>query len=159
MLYLIRTFGRRGRSALKVGFANDLDKRLKTYYYHNPYFEIVATRDGELYEEMVMHLYLQSKGYKESILNEWFLDCNDVLTEFHAKKNKMLKSIWKNRNSLFSLSDFKSTKDNSSVIKKRIYEDLRLIYYDEKKAVEIDITWKLEASRKVYRKTKSLYID
>ena len=146
MLYLIRTFGRgKNKTALKVGYSGDLDTRLKSYYHQNPFFEPISVREGELYEEELLHLYLRGLGLKTSFLNEWFLDCNETLTQFHASKLNMQALIWKKRDILFTQKEFKE-KGNS--LRKRIYEDLRLIMYDPKKEINIDREWAREAGKK-----------
>lgn len=151
MLYLIRTFGRT-KTALKVGYASDIKTRMKTYYHHNPYFEIVSTREGTLYDEMVLHLYLQSSNLKLDILNEWFIDDNETIQKFHNIKNRMLKRIWQSRQTLFSLSDFKI---GGNELRKRIYEDLRMIMYkDTESPKEIDKLWKQEFNKTVLKKMR-----
>ena len=44
MLYLIRTFGRRGRSMLKIGYTSDLQKRMENYYHSNLLYERIKRR-------------------------------------------------------------------------------------------------------------------
>lgn len=64
MLYLIRSFGREGKSILKVGYTDDLNRRMSQYFYNNPCFELIATREGdELLEDMIQ-VYLKSLGYQ-----------------------------------------------------------------------------------------------
>jgi len=150
MVYLIRTFGRRN-TALKVGYARNEKERMKTYYHHNPFFETVTFREGELYDEMLLHLYLKSRNLKLGILNEWFLDCDEVIQRFHDRKDKIEKEVWKNRDYLFSISDFKS---GGNILRRKIYEDLRLVYFKPGKEKEIDRLWKQEANKKVIKKMK-----
>ena len=146
MLYLIRTFGRgKDKTALKVGYSGDLDSRLKSYYHQNPFFEPIAIRRGELYEEELTHLYLQGLGLKLSFLNEWFLDCNRTMQEFHASKLNMQALVWRERDKLFTQRDFK---DRGNSLRKRIYEDLRMILYNPNKESTIDKFWKMEAGKK-----------
>lgn len=152
MLYILRTFGRgKNKTALKVGYAENIKERMKTYYHHNPYFEMISEREGNLYEEKVVHLYLQSWGLKLGILNEWFLDVPDTLKLFHTSRERMLKRIWKNRQKLFTIQDFKST---GNEIKRRIYEDLRMTMY---KGISqpIDRLWKQESNKTLLKKMKS----
>ena len=155
MLYLIRTFGRgKDKTALKVGYSGDLDSRLKSYYHQNPFFEPISCREGELYEEELIHLYLRSLGLKLSFLNEWFLDSPETLTEFHASKLKMQAWVWRYRDELFSVKDFKKGGNN---IRRRIYEDLRMTMYEPGKEKEIDIEWRKEAGKKVLKDMRSKF--
>jgi len=152
MLYLIRTFGRgKNKTALKVGYAKNIEERMRTYYHHNPYFELITTREGELYDEMVLHLYLQCSNLKLGILNEWFLDEDEVIQKFHTQKDKMLREIWKHRQDLFSIPDFKTS---GNELRRRIYEDLRMTMYQEDKSKEIDRLWKQELNKTVLKKMK-----
>ena len=139
MIYILRTFGRKNKTALKVGYAGNIKDRMKTYYHHNPYFEMIACREGDLYDETLIHLYLQTWGLKLGILNEWFLDRNWTLQRFHDRKDKMLKRVWRYRQELFSVQDFKK---GGNELKKRIYEDLRMVMWEEKKSKEIDKQWR-----------------
>lgn len=150
MLYLIRTFGRT-KTGLKVGYAKNEKERMKTYYHHNPFFETVTFREGELYDEMLLHLYLKSRNLKLEILNEWFLDCDEVVQRFHDRLEKIKKEVWKNRDSLFQISDFKS---GGNILRRKIYEDLRLVYYESGKEKEIDNLWRQEANKKVLKKMR-----
>ena len=47
MLYLIRSFSRGGKSILKVGYTEDINKRMNQYFYYSPGFELIATREGD----------------------------------------------------------------------------------------------------------------
>lgn len=152
MLYLIRTFGRgKNKTALKVGYAKEIGERLKTYYHHNPFFEFISSRPGELYDELVIHLYLQAGGLKLGILNEWFLDRDEVLQEFHENQSKMLRVIWNNRNTLFSVADFKKS---GNELKRRLYEDLRMTRYKDSDCKEIDKIWKTEMNKELLKKMR-----
>jgi len=148
---MIRTFGRgRGKTALKIGYAENIKERMKTYYHHNPYFEMISSREGTLYDEKLVHLYLRSFGLKLGILNEWFLDTPETLKLFHTGRIKMLKRVWKKRQELFTLQDFKDTGDE---IKRRIYEDLRMTMYNGINQ-PIDILWKREANKVILKKMR-----
>ena len=70
MLYLIRSFGRNNKSALKVGFTDEIKNRVSTYKYHNPFSELISTREGSLLDETRIHTYLRSLGYKLDLLDE-----------------------------------------------------------------------------------------
>ena len=145
MLYLIRTFGRgKNKTALKVGFSGDLDSRLQSYYHQNPFFEPISEREGELYEEELIHLYLRGLGLKTSFLNEWFCDCPETLTQFHASKLKMQALVWRERDRLFTVRDFKK---GGNSLRKQIYEDLRMTRLKPGREKRIDLEWKKEAGK------------
>ena len=102
MIYLIRTFGRgKDKTALKIGFTDNIWARLQHYREHNPFFELISQRPGDEILETKLHLFLTAKGYKEEFLSEWFIDCSGVLELFHATLKKIDKTIWKQRNNLF----------------------------------------------------------
>lgn len=122
-LYLIRTFGRSAnKTALKVGYSSDLKNRIDSYKYHNPFSELIATREGSNLDEARVHTYLKSLGYKLDFLNEWFVDVDDVVQLFHKSFETMNEVIWKNRDNLFTINDFK----NENIMNK-LYEELKLI--------------------------------
>ena len=58
MIYLIRAYGKDGESILKVGFANDLERRMSQYFYYNPLFEFISSREGDEILEKLFHYYL-----------------------------------------------------------------------------------------------------
>jgi len=150
VLYLIRTFGRKNKTALKVGFTDDNKNRSDQYKLHNPLYEPISTREGSLYEEAKIHLFLTALNLKRNILNEWFEDCPDTLTLFHASINKINRTIWNNRSRLFTRADFKSDKN----IKNLIYEELRRIY-KPRNYKQIDREWKIESNQKLLKKMRN----
>lgn len=151
MLYLIRTFGRgKNKTALKIGFTDNIKTRSQSYRVHNPFFEPISERQGNRILEAKLHLFLTALGYKEKFLDEWFLDTPNVLKLFHSKISKINKTIWKNRNSLFSRSDFKGNND----IKCKIYEELRMINHITNPQ-QIDLDWKIESNQKILKRMKS----
>ncbi len=152
MLYLIRTFGRgKDRTALKIGFTDNIKNRSQHYRLHNPFYEQISTREGDLILETKIHLYLTALGYKESFLDEWFVDIPAVLQEFHADIKKIDRTIWKNRNSLFTRADFKG---GGKEIKAKIYESLRMTRII-KHPFQIDSDWKIENNQKLLKKMRS----
>lgn len=150
MLYLIRTFGRGNKTVLKVGFTDDNKNRSIAYKLHNPLYEPISTREGGLYEEAKLHLYLTALNLKRNILNEWFEDCPDTITLFHASIDKINRTIWRNRSRLFTRADFKSEKN----LKNLIYEELRMIYKPSK-YIDIDLEWKRESNQKLLKRMRS----
>lgn len=136
-LYLIRSFGKgSNKTALKVGFTDNLKSRLINYRSQNPFFELISTRQGSELDECRVHLYLTALNYKTNFLNEWFVDCDDILQLFHKSYEKMNEVIWRFRDKLFSLSDIESNN-----IKSKVYEELRLIQSPLKKEKRIDKDW------------------
>ena len=151
MLYLIRTFGRgKDKTALKIGFTDNIKTRFQSYLIHNPFFEQISIREGDRILEAKLHLYLTARGFKAGFLDEWFLDCPEVLSLFHTKISKINKTIWRNRNALFSRADFKGGND----LREKIYEELRMINPGPYKQ-QIDLDWKIESSQKILKKMRS----
>lgn len=152
MLYLIRTFGRgKDKTALKIGFTDNIKTRFQSYLIHNPFFEPVSIREGDRILETKLHLYLTARGFKANFLDEWFLDCPEVLSLFHTKISKINKTIWKSRNALFGRADFKGTGND---LKKKIYEELRMTNPGPYKQ-QIDLDWKIESSQKILKRLRS----
>lgn len=152
MLYLIRTFGRgKDKTALKIGFTDNIKTRFQSYLIHNPFFEPVSIREGDRILETKLHLYLTARGFKASFLDEWFLDCPEVLSLFHTKISKVNKTIWRNRNALFGRADFKGTGND---LKKKIYEELRMTNSGPYKQ-HVDLDWKIESSQKILKRLRS----
>lgn len=152
MLYLIRTFGRgKDKTALKIGFTDNIKTRFQSYLIHNPFFEPVSIREGDIILETKLHLYLTARGFKANFLDEWFVDCPEVLSLFHTKISKINRTIWKHRNALFKRADFKGSGND---LKKKIYEELRMINPGPYKQ-QIDLDWKIESNQKVLKKMRS----
>lgn len=151
MLYLIRTFGRgKNRTALKIGFTDNIKSRFQSYRLHNPFYEQISEREGDRILETKLHLYLTALGYKESFLDEWFVDSSAVLQEFHADILKINRTIWRERNTLFKRADFKGGND----IKCKIYEELRMTRII-KHPKQVDLDWKIESNQKILKRLRS----
>lgn len=146
MLYLIRSFGRNGKSYLKVGFTDNIANRMQQYKIHNPLSELITTRQGEQVEEKLLQLYLDILGYKANFLNEWFIDDFEILQKFHVNIDKKLKKfIWNNRNLVFKISDF------SNKLMRYIFEELRSLFWSGKYTEEIDKQWKFAESQELIK--------
>jgi hypothetical protein len=143
MLYLIRSFGRNNKSALKVGFTDEIKNRVSTYKYHNPFSELISTREGSLLDETRVHTYLRSLRYKLDLLDEWFINCDKVNQLFHKSFETMNKVIWENRNNLFRKDDF--LKEN---IMNELYQELNLLQSPLKELTSIDLEWKNVINKK-----------
>lgn len=155
MLYLVRTHGRGNKTSLKVGFTSDLSRRMSSYREQNPFFELISTRQGDERMEMYLHLYLSALGYKEEFLCEWFRDCPGVLEKFHSTFSKIQKTIWQNRDKVFSEKDILQ-----EGLRLSIYEDLRFLHRgdpDFRMDKEIDKMWKSYSLKKVLKRTKKKY--
>lgn len=151
MIYLIRSFGRNGKSILKVGFTGDLETRKSQYYHSNPLYEFIGYRSGGLIEEKKIQLYLEILGYKYNKLQEWFYDNPEILSLFHSSIDRMDKLIWRNRNTIFSIQDLKKDSDKRL---RDIYESLKNKYGIKYKQ-EIDIQYIFEKSKESYKKLKN----
>lgn len=125
MLYMIRTWGRGGKSMIKIGYTSNLSKRMENYYHSNPFFEKISEREGSLEDEKRLQLYLEVLGYKMGILDEWFVDSPEVQTLFHESKNKISRVLWRYRDSVWKKEDLKQGADQRL---RTIYEDLRKLY-------------------------------
>lgn len=70
MLYLIES-----SNYIKIGYAKDVDKRIKQYETHNPKFNLIDATIGDLTDEAELHRNLKPYKYK----NEWFYFNKDVI--------------------------------------------------------------------------------
>lgn len=121
MLYLIRVYGENNNSILKLGYTSDLKKRLDQYRAHNPFVQVVKTReDGDEYLESLFHRYFYSLGLRYSPegsrLVEWFLDDPRIPELFSLGEEELEDRIWKNREKAFDpekLDSHKLTEDLS----------------------------------------------
>lgn len=107
MIYLIRSYGLRGKSYLKVGFTGNTKKRFDQYFYHNPGCEVVSTREGDETLENLFHLYLKSLGFqykKQGRLDEWFIDTPEIYQIFHISRKDLERKVWGNREKIFDPS-------------------------------------------------------
>ena len=106
MIYLIRSYGKDEQTALKIGFASDLNTRMSQYFYMNPFFEKVSSREGDELLEDLLHYYLYYKGFQYKIdgkLNEWFIDDPEVIKIFDISIEDLEKELWENRDKVFDL--------------------------------------------------------
>jgi hypothetical protein len=42
-IYIIRCYNKEGNDLIKVGYSDHMKERLTTYYYHNPFIDIITT--------------------------------------------------------------------------------------------------------------------
>ena len=154
MLYLIRSFGRGSKSYLKIGFSDNLDNRLRQYRIHNPQFELISLRQGTQEDEMLLHMFLDIKGYRTNFLNEWFIDCPEVLTLFHVSiDNKLKKILWINRTLLFKIDDFCNPQ------KRDLFKNLQKLFYSGKPQNSLDMDWKFAEAREKLKDIKKKDMD
>lgn len=80
MLYLIKEYGKNNKEYLKIGKADNIDKRIQQYNTNCAEFELIDTFEGSLPEENLLHSLLKkykTKGewmeYNEEILLLWKL--------------------------------------------------------------------------------------
>ena len=115
MLYLIRSYGIKGKSILKLGYTDSYERRMSQYFYSNPFFQIVSVREGDDILEKLFHYYLYFLGYQFKIdgkLDEWFIDTPEIYQLFHISQETLEKKIWKHRNEIFNKDKIISPIDN-----------------------------------------------
>ena len=119
MLYLIKSYLQGNHSILKVGYTDNISKRMSQYFSANPGVEPISFREGdELLEDMIQ-LYLTYLGYQYKPggrSNEWFYNVPEVRNIFHISIQELERKLWKIRDNVLDLD-----KDNNL----RIYEYLR----------------------------------
>jgi hypothetical protein len=127
MLYLIKSYGPRGKKIYKVGYTTSLDNRLYNYFSHNPFIELISVREGNEELEKLIHVCLYSLGYKFTKggkLDEWFIgDLSKIQYIFHSTKNYLEKVIWRNRNKAFSIDGIDNINSDSFKLLRRLYKE------------------------------------
>lgn len=80
MLYLIKEYGKNNKEYLKIGKADNINKRIQQYNTNCAEFELIDTFEGSIPEESLLHSFLDKyiiKGewmeYNEEILLLWKL--------------------------------------------------------------------------------------
>lgn len=139
MLYLIRSYGPGGKKIYKVGYTGFIKKRLNQYFNHNPFIELISTREGDEELETLIHVCLYSLGYKFQIhgrLNEWFCgDLSKIQYIFHSTKKyleKILKKIKTNlyiKNIIDNIELEPYFEDRMRILSEYIKSDLNEIQY------------------------------
>ena len=107
MIYLIKSYGYRGKSVLKIGFTDDIQKRSYQYFSSNPMMEVLSTREGDEIFEKLLHRYLYYLGFQYKRfgrLDEWFIDSPEVKRIFHISRETLEKKIWKHRDKILDIS-------------------------------------------------------
>ena len=155
MIYLIKSYLPLGKYIYKVGFTNNIIRRCNHYFYANPGFEIVSTREGDEMLEKLLHYYLYYKGFqykKNGKLDEWFLGNTEVRNIFHYSREKIEKGLWKHREEIFnpggSSTDYKIfeylyQKNKEDFIgEKYIFDESNKVIETSAKDIDI-IFWKI----------------
>ena len=107
MLYLIRSYMKLGKSILKVGYTDDVNKRMGQYFSTNPGFDILGIREGDEILEDMIQIYLTYLGYQRRIggrLNEWFDDRPEIQQIFHISRDRLENLLWRSREKVFNLT-------------------------------------------------------
>lgn len=73
MVYLIQSC-----NFLKIGYTNDIVKRMKQYNTHNPGYSLLSIIEGDIEVEKRLHAKFSKLRYK----NEWFCYNDAILNEF-----------------------------------------------------------------------------
>ena len=127
MLYLIRSYGPRGKKIYKVGYTTSLDNRLNQYFSHNPFIELISVREGDEELETLIHVCLYSLGYRfqrDGRLNEWFIgNLSKIQYIFHSTKIYLEKVIWRNRDKSFSVDSIGNINSDSFKLLRRLYKE------------------------------------
>ena len=96
-----------GKSILKVGYTDDINKRMYQYFSTNPGFDVLGIREGDEILEDMIQIYLTYLGYQQKIggrLNEWFDDRPEIQQIFHISRNKLERILWRSREKVFNLT-------------------------------------------------------
>lgn len=126
MLYLLKAYGPKGQKIYKVGYTNSFENRISAYFTHNPFIELLATRDGDENLENLIHICLRSLGYdielKGKHLDEWFIgDINTISYVFHSSMKYLERTIWINRSKAFTVNNIKNTNSDSFKFLRDLY--------------------------------------
>lgn len=96
MLYLFGSGSWKGpRKVVKIGHTNKLEERKEQYRLHNPLGELISTREGDLMDELRLHLRLYD--FKVEFLEEWFYDEQPVFDVFEQSFEEIDKWLWEHR--------------------------------------------------------------
>ena len=74
MLYLIKEYGKNNKEYLKIGKADNVNKRIQQYNTNCAEFELIDTFEGSIPEENLLHSFLE----KYKIKREW-MEYNDEI--------------------------------------------------------------------------------
>ena len=127
MLYLIKSYGPKGKKIYKIGYTTSLDSRLYNYFSHNPFIELISVREGDEELEKLIHISLYSLGYRfqrDGRLNEWFIgNLSKIQYIFHSTKRYLEKVVWRNRDKAFSVDSISNINSDSFKLLRRLYKE------------------------------------
>ena len=96
MIYLIKSYLPLGKYIYKVGFTDNMIRRYNHYFYANPGFEVVSTREGDEILQKLLHYYLYHKGfqYKRNgkLVSAIVFETRDI--QYMFEPNHDFKGIW-----------------------------------------------------------------
>lgn len=125
MIYLIKS-----GNYLKIGFAENVNKRMQCYITHNPDFELLDTKEGTTNDEKIIHKLCSPWLHR----NEWFKDVPEVrkfwndyqeTTEYNIIKLK--EEIEALKNKLKNSVNYESLKQEYQNKLKDNYEKIAII--------------------------------
>lgn len=96
-----------GKSILKVGYTDDVTKRMGQYFSANPGFDVLGIREGDEILEDMIQIYLTYLGYQRRVgkrLNEWFDDRPEVQQIFHINQDRLERILWRSREKVFNFT-------------------------------------------------------
>lgn len=97
MLYLIKEYGKENKEYLKIGKADNINKRMQQYNTDCAEFELIDTFDGSLPEENLLHSILN----KYKIKGEWMKYNEEIILLWKLYKDlrpKVKESILQHEN-------------------------------------------------------------
>ena len=102
MLYLIQSVYKDDNDnyhdILKIGFTNNLEKRLSHYTSHNFGFKLLKTREGDEELEKLLHYHFNKYLIKESYNREWFEYNEEIINNFSILEKEELSYLNKKNN-------------------------------------------------------------
>ena len=130
MIYMIKVYGPKGQKIYKIGFTDLVEKRLNQYFFHYPFVELLATREGDEELEDLIHICLYSLGCRFQIdkmgklrLDEWFIgDINIINYVFHSSREYLERTIWINRNKAFNINDIKNIRSDGFKLLRELHK-------------------------------------
>jgi len=110
-LYIVKVYNGDGDSIIKLGYSNNIENRLRQYYYHNPLIELIGTYYMENAIEVEKNIH---NTLKSVCLNEWYNE---------DKLDYILSIVGEVSYNSFDLGSF-SLKDKSQIKDKKYYDAL-----------------------------------
>lgn len=121
MIYLIES-----GNYYKIGYAENLEKRLKAYNTCNPDYKVIDTIEGSKYYETLLHTLC--KTYNEKY--EWFTKCDEVLILWNNFKN-IIPSIEKLRQELDKANNKVEESQKEIIDQNNFIDDFRMTYHKD----------------------------